>query len=334
MSHEITIREDGTAETFSGNNIVPWHSLGSVVKGTVTAKEAIQLAHLDWRVRKEPIFIQTESGLSEFEDYKAVVREDNGVKLGVVGNRYTPVQNEEAFEFFDSVISEGQAVYETAGSLREGRKIWIMAKLPETMYIDPSDKMDKWILMISSHDGTHSVWMQNVAVRVVCQNTLNAALKGAKNQVKMRHTKSFKSHKEEVQRALGIAYGYFGRLELVLKMLKDQKCNEEEVVRYNETLFPGKLNKETGLYECSSRTENIREQVTELFQRGTGNVGETRYDYLNSITEFVDQKRSTRAEEGANRQEAKFESALLGTGANLKQRATDLLLQDLTLPKN
>ena len=321
MSANITVREDGSAEMFSGNNQVPWHGMGQVVAGTVTAAEAIKLAKMDWKVTKEPVFV----GGSEFTDYKAIVRADNQTKLAIVKNRYHPIQNEDAFNFFDEVVGSGQAVYETAGTLDEGRKIWIMAKLPTTIFLTQQDKIDKWVMLCSSHDGSRSVWMQLVTVRVVCQNTLSAALATATNQIKLRHTKNFAQRQEEAQRVLDIANGYFGKLEEVMKRLATVPCKEEDVLRFNETLFPAKEN-EKGIIEVSTRTQNIRDSVTSLFKRGAGNVGETRYDYLNAITDFADHTRGTRSAEGEDKAEARFESAMIGSGASLKQRAMDLLL--------
>jgi phage/plasmid-like protein (TIGR03299 family) len=309
---------------FSGNRQVPWHGQGQVIEGLATAAEAIQHAHLDWQVEKRPLTVKGQD--IELRDYKAVVRCDNNFPLGVVKNRYTVIQNADAFGFFDEVVGAGQAIYETAGALHDGRKIWIMAKLPNTVYVDSTDKHEQWVLLVTAHDGSHGVWMQHVAVRVVCQNTLTAALDGATNQIKIRHTKNYKSKKEEAQRVLGIAEAYFTKLGEVMNMLKTKKMTVDDAVKFNEVLFPASVNEETGEVEVSTRTENVREEVISLFQRGTGNVGESRYDYLNAITEFTDFSRSIRVTGDKEKGESRFDSILLGSGARLKQQAIDLLV--------
>ena len=331
MPANLTIREDGTAEMFSGNNEVPWHQLGRVVSGTVTAAEAIKLAQMDWTVRKVPVFVDIDGEMKLVEKNKGIIRNDNKLPLAIVKGRYCPIQNEEAFTFFDEIVGSGQAVYETAGTLDEGRQIWIMAKLPDTVYLNPKDKHDKWAMLCSSHDGSRSVWMQLVSVRVVCQNTLSIALAGATNQIKIRHTVNYKTRKEEAQRTLDIAAGYFNRLDLVLKRLNEIPCPEPLARTYTENLFPATEDEKTGILKVSTRTQNIRDSVMALYQRGRGNFGQTRYDFLNGVAEYVSHGRTSRGEIEQERAENRFESVMMGGGAALNQRTFDLVTSDLNL---
>lgn len=311
--HAITVNEEGQAEMFSADE-VPWHRLGTVVEGKATSQEAIEYAHLDWQVAKEKMsLISTGEKIGEFD---AIVRQDNKKVLGVARGRYELIQNTEAFDFFDSVVGEKQAYYETAGSLHEGRVIWIMAKLPGQMFIDsnPEDKIEKNILLVTSHNLTFSLMMQICATRVVCWNTLTAALnEDTPNRIKIRHTKSYKKKVEEAQKALNLAAAYFGDLQGLINLLAKTPMDVKEMQGFSEKLFPSKEE------EASTRITNIRESLTDLFANGKGNLGRSRWDALNAVTEFIDHHRSFR--EGSTR----FESGLLGSGAILKQKAVNLL---------
>lgn len=316
MAHEITIRENGIAEVFSGNNIPMWHKLGQVVSGLLTSKEAMKKAYLDWSVSLQPVTVAGK----EVKDYKAVVRDDNQKTLSILGNRYFPIQNSEAFEFFDEIIGAGQAVYDTAGSLGSGKRVWIMAKLKGQLFINTrkDDVIDKNVLLVTSHDGTSSLSMQIVSTRVVCANTLSVALSNAHNQIKIRHTKNYELKKNDAMLALGLCNAYFDKLQLVINELDTQAMTLHEVEGFTEKLLPV-------TEEDSSRIKSIRSEIVDLFSNGIGNIGRSRWDALNAVTEYADKHRSTRTHENGNSEENRFSSNMFGSGAKLKERAFQLL---------
>lgn len=318
MSHELTIRKDGSVEMFSGQNIVPWHGLGTIVPNTVRAREAIHLAKLDWNVIKMPVFCNGK----QVEGKQGICREDTGDCLEILGRRYEVIQNSEAFDFFDDVIGQGQAVYDTAGSLSGGKRIWIMAKLNGNLFIDnrPNDIIEKNVLLCSSHDGTSSLMMQIVSTRVVCANTLSMALGDCSNQIKIRHTKSYQSKKDAAKQALNLCNAYYDNLQRLLDKLEEIPMNQAEMDVFTEKLIPSE-HKEG---KISTRTMNIRNEISTLFSRGKGNLGRTRFDALNAVTEYVDHNRSTRTSE-SNSQEKRFESSMFGSGYSLKGKAVNLL---------
>ncbi len=152
----------------------PWHGLGTVVSETLTSAEALKEAGLEWRVYQQPIF--TNFG-KVIEGYRANVRSTDDKVLGVVSDRYKVVQNDEAFEFTDELLGEGVR-YETADSLQGGRKIWLLAKLPE-MYVMAGDRVSSYLVFSNTHDGSGAVRAAITPVRVVCNKTLNLALSTA-----------------------------------------------------------------------------------------------------------------------------------------------------------
>ena len=146
----------------------PWHGLGTRVEEALTSKDALHYSGLDWKVEQEALMTET---FHDVEGFKANVRSDNRAVLGVVSNRYQVVQNEEAFAFTDALVGEG-VTYETAGSLNGGRRVWLLAKLPEKYQL-VGDTVEPYVVFTNSHDGSAAIRMACTPVRVVCQNTLN-----------------------------------------------------------------------------------------------------------------------------------------------------------------
>ena len=152
----------------------PWHGLGVKVEEAVSSGEALWLSGLDWHVVQKDIYAEDK----KINGYKANVRDSDGKVLGVVSDRYRIVQNDEAFAFTDALLGEGVR-YETAGSLSEGRQIWMLARLPEK-YIINGDEIAPYLVFSNSHNGSGAVRVAITPIRVVCQNTLNLALNAAK----------------------------------------------------------------------------------------------------------------------------------------------------------
>lgn len=324
MSHELTIT-NGKAEMFSGQNIVPWHKLGTVVSGLLTAKEAIEKAGLDWQVEQRKVYSIANGQYKEVPESLAVTRTDNDNVLSILSKKYHPIQNSDSFDFFDEVVGSGQAIYDTAGSLGGGKRVWIMAKLKGQLFIDsrPDDVMDKNVLLVTSHDGSSALSMQIVSTRVVCQNTLSAALANATNQIKIRHTKNYETKKDTAMQALKLCNAYFNNLQGVINELANQSMNNEQMVKFVETLVPNPKGATDA--DEMTRTVNVRNEIVNLFDRGTGNLGIARIDALNAVTEYVDHNRATRVKAGGSKDENRFASAMFTSGAELKNRAFQLL---------
>jgi phage/plasmid-like protein (TIGR03299 family) len=331
MAHDLTIRENGDVEFFSAVT-KGWHQLGQTTEAKVTAAEAIKVAKLDWEVEQVPCLHQGIDGeLLQVPDNYIVRRKDTLAPLSVMSSRYTPIQNQEVFDFADSIIGEGQAVWDTAGSLAGGRKIFMQVELEGKLFLNsnPDDTTVKKILFISSHDGSKALQGMITPYRVVCQNSMNAALRNHTNAFKVFHRKNYQSKKDEAAKVLELAHAYFDDLQVVMNQLAESEVTTSYVDGFIGALLPASRE------EVPTRTENRRNELVNLFQNGRGNNGRTKWDLFNAVTEYVDHHsvgrlsttRTLRSEASDNIEaETRFERAILGSGALLKQRAMDLLL--------
>jgi len=293
----------------------PWHGLGVKLDNPATAAEAIQAARLDYKVEVQKIFTEKQVEITE---KFATVRCDSNTPLGVVGSYYTPVQNIEAFDFFDTVVGEKLAIYHTAGALGKGERIWILAKMPDAIRVLKDDVVEKYLLLTNSHDGCSALRMFFTPIRVVCQNTLTSAMGGvkAKDGVSIRHTGNIQSKIKEAQRALGMAFKFYGEFERRIIQFQDRRLTENEADMYFLSLISTK--EELELSEISTRKENQVEELRYLnhtpeFKEMEGSL----WSAYNAVTRFVDHKRSVRNDTGTNR----LESIWFGSGAELKSRA-------------
>lgn len=220
-------------ETMFSNRIVPWHGLGTIVAEAPSSKEAINLAGLDWNVESKKIY--TEDGTIVPNQY-ANVRDKDGSVLGVVGERYQIVQNSDAFEFTDALLGEG-VKYETAGSLKDGRQIWLLALLPDDFKV-LGDKVAPYVCFTNTFDGTGSIKVACVYTRVVCSNTLNMALKGAKRTWSARHTGNIDQKMEQARQTLELSRDYMNALNTTFEELYKVKIDKDKVIKLVDDLVP------------------------------------------------------------------------------------------------
>jgi phage/plasmid-like protein (TIGR03299 family) len=220
-------------ETMFYTRTKPWHGLGTMVMEAPTSKQALELAGLDWRVVQKPI--ETADGIL-IPGFKANLRETDNQVLGVVTDRYKVVQNEDAFAFTDELLGEG-ITYETAGSLQNGRRTWILARLPQ-QYIISGDEITPYLVFMNSHDGTGAIKAAMTPVRVVCQNTLNLALSTAKRSWSTNHVGDIKGKMDDARNTLLYASAYMSELGKAIDALNRQKLSDRKVYEYIDALFP------------------------------------------------------------------------------------------------
>ena len=211
----------------------PWHGQGTRVEEAPTSEEAIRLAGLDWSVNQEKIYL---ADGTEVEGNYANVRSSDGKPLGIVGDRYKIVQNTDAFAFTDALLGEGVR-YETAGSLKDGKVIWLLARMPESIEI-LGDKVDPYMVFTNTHDGSGAVRVCMTPVRVVCNNTLNAALGRAKRVWSARHTGSITNKLEDAKVTLQFANNYLEATKETFEELHKVKLNEFSLYRTIDNIIP------------------------------------------------------------------------------------------------
>lgn len=209
----------------------PWHGLGTKVMEAPTSVDAIKLAELDWQVNPRPVY--TDGIL--IPNIKANVRDKDSKVLGLVTDKYKIVQNSEAFAFTDMLIGEG-CTYETAGSLRDGKRIFLLAKMPQQKILD--EAFDPYICFTNTFDGTGAVQAIMTPIRVVCMNTLNLALDKAKRKWSTRHVGDMNSKLEEAKYTLGLANKYMQEFEVVADKLANTKVSEDEAHMIIDNMFP------------------------------------------------------------------------------------------------
>lgn len=349
MAHEIDQSTGAAAFAFAGAK--PWHKLGTQVPGLMDPKEAIVAGRLDWIAEKHEMNIEAEIVVTDNDGtcaYRpkvyipgryAILRRDTLAVLGVVGEDYEVVQNTEAFEPFKSMFGKDAACIETVGALGVGERIFAMAKLPNTMEVVPGDPVEYYMLMTSSHDGTGSVKLLFTPIRVVCANTLSAALRGARNVISVKHTKNVKAGLKKAQDLLVKNQDYWKRATEAYKFMASQQMDGGAVKKFLQNLFPGKrlLDEETGEPlpvegddDPATRTKNMRENIERLFAgqaTGANLAGTTRWGMFNAVTHFIDHERK-----GRNGLSG-WENSVLGLGGNLRQEAFDFLIDGQPKPE-
>jgi phage/plasmid-like protein (TIGR03299 family) len=258
----------------------PWHNLGTELNHPKTAREAIEMAGLDYTVMKKPLELKPGLNQNAYE----TVRTDTHDVLGFVNESYEPIQNIDAFKFFDTLIAENEAVYETAGFFGKGEFIWILAKLPSFINVHGNDIVNKYLLLTNNHDGSSHVRVKLTPIRVVCNNTLTAALQGA-GEVQIGHTPNAEQDLEQAAELLGLSNYLYEQLNVIFNGLAARKITQVQLREYVQALVPD--NEEA---KNTARTEKIRNSVLQLHESGRGAhlARGTLWGAFNSVAEYTD----------------------------------------------
>lgn len=293
----------------------PWHGLGTMVRESPSSVQALALAGLDWKVEQHPII--TEGGIP-LEGFWANVRDKDQKVLGVVSDKYKVVQNDEAFAFTDTLLGEG-VTYETAGSLQEGRKVWLLAKLPQR-YIISGDEITPYLVFSNSHDGSGAIKVAMTPIRVVCNNTLNLALEKAKRSWSTTHTGNLAGKMQDARQTLLYADNYMAELGKAFERLSRTKVSDRQVLDYINCLFPD----EQGLTDLQKK--NIVRMKEDLKHRyfdapDLKDVGRNGYRFVNAVSDFATHAKPLR--ETKNYRENLFGRTMEGN--TLIDRAYDMV---------
>uniref|UniRef100_A0A6M3KLC7 Uncharacterized protein n=1 Tax=viral metagenome TaxID=1070528 RepID=A0A6M3KLC7_9ZZZZ len=323
----------------------PWHGQGTPVTHALTAAEAIVAAALDWEVKPMPIYVNNlngHKGFTKIPDRNAIARQTDGKVMAVLGDGYTPVQNLEAFTFFDDVVASKDAKYHTAGSLLGGRWVWLLAKLNGgngTISIK-GDAVDKYLLLMNGHDGTLAFKMFFTPIRVVCYNTLTAADAEAKAAMRKgqraemfyaRHSETIKGRIEQARNVLGISLKYYEDFAEQARHLAGLQLPAAQLPKLLAAAFgtTGAIKPQdvTSLDDFTARSRERVEVVTRLFEgEGKGlnepGIKGTKWAAYNAVVEYVDYCKKYG---GTDPNDVRLKNALFGGGARIKQRAWDYL---------
>lgn len=320
MAHQI--------ETMMYAAQTPWHGLGTFVGDeNVFSDVAIQKAGLDWKVEKQPLFL---GNGNQLEENVATVRDTDSAVLGIVGTDYQVLQNSEAFNFMDSLVDAGDMRYHTAGSLSGGRRVWLLGQIDSTEVV-PGDRIDQFVFLYNSHDGSSALRCLWTDVRVVCANTARMALGKAKSSdgIAIRHTLNMEARMAEAQKVLGIARSAASLSAERYKALARENMKTAAWQEFLNNLIPDRDLSEievTGKRKPSNtRRNNQREDLTKLFEAGLGQdiagVAGTKWAAYNAVTEYVNHHSSVKTTGRASR----MENVMFGVGNGMAQRALELL---------
>ena len=302
-------------ETMFFVRFAPWHGLGVRVESALNSAEALQQSGLDWNVIQRPIMT---SSYTPIPGYKANIRQSDEKILGVVTDRYKVVQNHEAFAFTDALLGEG-VTYETAGSLSDGKKIWLLAKLPE-QYKIMDEKIEPYLVFHNSHDGSGSIKVCMTPIRVVCQNTLNLALTQAKRIWTTIHVGDMANKLDEAHNTLSLAGRYMENLGDEFERLSQIQLSDNKVMEYIEMLLP--LNNEpTALHQ--KNVESIREDLKVRYfdAPDLSHHSKNAYRFICAVSDFATHAKPLR--ETANYRENMFGHTIEGNP--LIDKAFDLI---------
>jgi phage/plasmid-like protein (TIGR03299 family) len=342
MAHNLNFNNRTGKYSFFSVKEKAWHNLGQIVQQYPTSEEAIKFAGLDYEVEKSPLFtkgagiIENDNGIeiidSELEvpNYFANIRTDNNTVLGVVGKDYQIVQNREAFSFFDSIVGGGKEIlYETAGALGNGERIFITAKLPDYIRVGNGDDItEKYIFLTTSHDGSGSITAAFTPVRIVCQNTLNASLKNMSNVVRIRHTAGAKQRLEDAHKVMGLAnklsqelentFNHWAKItvgdDAMKKLIQLSLCPNKETLKH---LQKGNFDEVSTVFKNIVDDAFAYAMISESQQMTT--TKGTLFGAYNAVTGYFQNVRNYKDNE------AKLQSIVLGGTAQLKsQKAFDL----------
>jgi phage/plasmid-like protein (TIGR03299 family) len=302
----------------------PWHKQGVKLDGPATAAEAIAAAGLDWQVIQKEVYTKDMAGrFVAIEDKRAIVRADTGEVFTIMGKGYQPVQNTNSFGLLDEVVAQGGAVYHTAGSLFNGRKIWILAKLPDDITINEADVIQPYILLSNSHDGTNALRMQLTPVRVVCYNTLRFAT-GEKGGFYGKHTRNIMAKAGEAREILGLANAYYEMFARKADQMLNTRLTVMEVQDYLQKVYQFRADKVYA--DQDHRVKAAYETTLDLLNHPTNTLGGmagTAWAAWNAVTYYVDHERIVR---GDQRDDKRLDASWFGIGSQIRQRAYDLLV--------
>ncbi|CUI86644.1 DUF932 domain-containing protein [Achromobacter dolens] len=305
----------------------PWHGLGNQLTPGQPLEVWQREAGMDWTIEKADVRYVAGSdnvgSIHAFPDQKVLYRSDTKAPLSVVSRRFKVVQPREVIEFYRDLVEVGGYELETAGVLKEGRKLWALAKTGQSACLKGRDKVNGYLLLATACDGTLATTAQFTSVRVVCNNTLAIALGDGAGAVKVGHRSQFDP--QAVKRQLGIAISSWDAFLARMKALAECKVKEDAVEAFLKRVLTYPVNPQADGIPTAVNDRAMK-TVQELYAgRGKGSemasASGTAWGLLNSITEYIDHHRRARSNDH------RLDAAWFGAGAAIKQKAWDEALR-------
>jgi len=298
----------------------PWHGLGNPLSPKQPLEVWAEQSGMNFQILETPVRYMAESvgalgSIMTFADQKVLYRSDTKAALSVVSNRYQVVQPREILEFYRDLTEISGFELETAGVLKEGRKVWALAKTGQTASLKGNDTVNGYLLLATACDGTLATTAQFTSIRVVCNNTLAIALSNGAQAVKVSHSTSFDA--QLVKQQLGVSVSSWDVFMYRMRTLSERKVKSREAMDFFLRVFndpektPANLTNERAIKAVQTLYDG-RGQGSEL-----SSAKGTAWGLLNSVTEFVDHQRRARS------QDYRLDSAWFGQGAVLKKKALE-----------
>ena len=300
-------------ETMAFAGEVPWHGLGTNVPADLGPIQMMQKAGCDWTVSKQQMYVMDGIPVT---GKKALIRDSDNSVLDIVGDDWNPVQNDEAFEFFHEYCMAGDMEMHTAGSLDNGRNVWVLAKVKESFSILGDDQVDSYLLFSNPHRYGKAIDVRFTPIRVVCNNTLTMSLNAeSKNQVKLNHRTAFDA--DMVKQTLGIAHDKFEKYKEVAEFLSSKRYTKESIIEFYDSCFPhtyaGSKGKKVESFD--DLTKNAKQAFSVLETQPGANFAEGSFwQAFNSVTFMTDHIMGRSAESRLN-------SAWFGANQSRKVKA-------------
>jgi phage/plasmid-like protein (TIGR03299 family) len=327
VPHELETFTDGTT-AFASARVSAWHRLGTVTQNTMKAEEIMAAAKLgDWGVRTiSAVGVDMVDGVEvqiPADDKRMTVRRNpvtgKTEYLGVVGTDYTVVQNEQCAEMLDRLVDQiGGAHFETAGSLRRGKSVFVTMKLPDAMEIAGVDRMDLYLIGTTSHDGTAALRVDASPIRVVCANTQRAAFQHAVGHYTFRHTSTVGSQISQAREALGLMWKYMATFEQAAERMLNEALTMREFEQIADQVWPVKDNaSDTTRRNAKQRLGTLKYLIREADTQKA--IAGSRWAGYQAIIEYLDHFQPAKDET------ARANRVLTGITGDLKLAAFDLL---------
>jgi len=316
MAHNLEIINGQAQMAYVGET--PWHGLGTKVPHDLTPEQMLKAAGLDWTVEAIPAYANI-NGKQVNVGHSALVRSSDDAVLDVITNDWNPMQNHDAFEFFNDFVGAGDMEMHTAGSLRDGRIVWALAKVNESFELfGGRDQVDNYLLFTNPHQYGQSIDVRMTPIRVVCNNTLTLSLNSqSKSMVKVSHRREFDA--DLVKETLGVAKEKLTKYKEMAQFLSQKRFNDENIVDYFKRVFPVITTKEDSQKELSKSAkaaleEHLHDQPGSEFGEGTW------WQAFNTVTFMTDHiiGRSV---------DSRLTSAWYGANKNLKTKALETAVE-------